>query len=220
MSSRRSFAHKTTPLSEPNDTFVTWVDNYSRIFHHSVVRVSKKDYIQMQWMVEARIITQADIDCSVKTDRSGLIIPIMPPDLFDNTAMEATYTRLRDTPADFLFEKSFCERWDIDVTPPRLKYERLSSRLRERAKECSGFMKKFHPVAVLNINISSNVGLARYLRQVQDRATANPGRTRYHIFVADVNVFERSLKVSVCLWREMCGGGTLDHLFCVVVVVL
>ena len=56
-------------------------------------------------------------------------------------------------------------------------------------------MSRFLPVNIHSRNIGSNAGLAKILANLRDFHLEPPLHRRYHVMVADVNIYERQLKV-------------------------
>jgi hypothetical protein len=123
----------------------------------------------------------------------------MPDNLMDPRALNAVI-RLITRPFHVPEEQNFCSLWTIDTIPPRLPLTELSPAQLDRVNKHHRFLHRFLPVEVLPSNISSNAGLSTILADVSKQSTQSPSNGQYHIYVADVNIFERALKVS-----QMCG---------------
>jgi len=75
-------------------TFVTWLDNYSHTFHRSVPRVSKKDYKEMLWAVEARLVSVSVVDFTLLYDANNDVVPVMPRNFFEQDTVDAVISRV------------------------------------------------------------------------------------------------------------------------------
>ena len=72
-------------------TFVTWLDNYSHTFHRSVPRVSKKDYKEMLWAVEARLVSVSVVDFTLVYDANNDVVPVMPRNILSRTQLMQSF---------------------------------------------------------------------------------------------------------------------------------
>jgi hypothetical protein len=179
-------------------TAITWLDNYSHTFHRSVPRVSKKDYKEMLWAVEARFLSLVHVDFSL-VHNNNQVLPIMPPNLFDRDTVTAVIERV--------FESRFatqddwkCNEWNITTSPPHLRASCLRPEQIQQIRDGSQFRTRFSPVALHPLNIASNEGLAKILKKFyDDSVVSSSGCHQYHVVVSDVNIFQRALRVhSLC----------------------
>ena len=184
--------------SDTSRQYVTWVDNYSHVYHKTVIRCSQLDYVLQMWTVEARCLLATEagpVDMSLRRS-DGVIVPLMPAEMFDYTDIAVVLDSVVALTAKFEYDSSLCVKWSIRSTPPKPDLKKLSDQQRTRATVQSQFLSRIVPVQVHEFNVGSNAGLCRYMRMLQDQITAAPHDDRYHVLVVDVNIFERALKVA------------------------
>ena len=177
---------------------VTWLDNYSHIYHKTVTKVSQADYRSQMWTAEARCLfmnSNHNIDSTVK-HLDGKVVPIMPADMFSYDDLSMAMKLASAATLRFSYERASCVVWNIKTTPPKPDLRKLSEQQRQDALTQSQFMLRFVPVALLDYNIGSNAGLSRCMREFYDKVTTPPQDQNYHVLLSDVAIFERVLKVA------------------------
>ena len=200
---------------------VTWLDNYSHIYHKTVTKVSQADYRSQMWTAEARCLfmnSNHNIDFTVK-HLDGKVVPIMPADMFSYDDLSMAMKLASAATLRFSYERASCVVWNIKTTPPKPDLRKLSEQQRQHALTQSQFMLRFVPVALLDYNIGSNAGLSRCMREFYDKVTTPPQDQNYHVLLSDVAIFERVLKVACpysCFTPFTCFWTLVDFILFVV----
>jgi hypothetical protein len=166
-----------------------------------VIKCSQLDYALQMWTVEARCLLASEhghVDFALRR-QDGVIKSIMPPDMFSYGDLGATLKAVQAQTPKFDYDNSLCVKWNIRSTPPKPDLKKLGEQQSVRATVQSQFLSRIVPVQVHELNVGSNAGLCRYMRMLHDQITAAPHDDRYHVLVADVNIFERALKVPLPL---------------------
>jgi hypothetical protein len=153
--------------------------------------------------VEARTVTAShpDLNTTLVHEPHGApnsFLPAMPEVLMPMKDVEALIRKLK-APSEFSRTPSFCDTWQVCSVPPYLPNDRLTKEQRLQAAKNSYFIKRFVPVRLVAVNISSNDGLAALIRRAYDDMRKPPLDQHYSVFVGDVNIFERAIKVLTCV---------------------
>lgn len=165
-----------------------------------MVKVSQSDYRAQMWTAEARcrvLNGVENINFSLQFEANQLIA-IMPDQVFTGPDISQVVALATSLASKYRYEDSLCVQWDIKTCPPKPERRRLDSQQKHNTELQSQFMSRFLPVALRDYNIGSNAGLSRCLRELLERVTHAPQHGRYHVLMADVSIFERTLKVPIC----------------------
>ena len=178
----------------------TWVDNFSHTYHRMIQRVGLQEYNGNLWMGSG--VHAAIMQMAFDLKRSADSAPAMPDNVFTDENFEYMKKKagLATRQPTNRFDASISKNVRVVPLKPQLK-RGDDPELFDRVNRTSNYSGRFHPIAIQDINIGSNAGLAQYMRLQYDKdmpLDANGERTpakSYRLFVADVNIFHRVLKV-------------------------
>lgn len=125
------------------------------------------------------------------------VIPAMPDDPFDMTP-QFTRMLVKHRLRDDYHEQSFIARWRVSNIPVKpLRHRVDDEQYREALANKWDRTNVMHPQALIRENIGSNMGLARIMRShyVEKGQHQEDVCQEYTAFNADLNIFERMLKV-------------------------
>lgn len=183
--------------SHPELHAITWVDNYSHIYHKTTIKVSQSDYRKQLWTAEARCLVQntnGNINFAIRKVGTE-VVAIMPDTMFVYRDILQSIVLATTATSGFRYEDSYCVKWAIKTSPPKPDLRCLSASQKQGTRLQSRFLTRFVPVCLHDYNIGSNPGLSRFMRELFEKVTHAPYNERYHIVMADVSIFERMLKV-------------------------
>jgi hypothetical protein len=182
--------------SEDDRCYVTWIDNYAKGLARKVVRMSNEDFMKHLWTVEGRLLAVSEELKVPYVDRlaDGSVRACMPDVLFDTKAVEDVLKHIPTRP-ELPGDINFVNIWNVNTIPPRLPLQSLSRKQTDQVQRSRNFMQRFLPIEVHDTNINSNEGLCTILKKTQDDLGTDSSTMRYHVQMADVNIFERTLKV-------------------------
>jgi hypothetical protein len=178
---------------------VTWLDNYSHIYHKTAVRANQADFRAQLWTAEAQCIftnSAVQLDFAIRVSGND-IVSIMPNDVFSYEDLAHAMNIATSSVSAFKYETTLCLKWKIRTSPPIPDLRKLDPQQRKVALSQSQFMGRFVPVALHDYNIGSNPGLSKCMRELHNKVNTAPHNLRYHAILADVSIFERVLKVCV-----------------------
>ena len=184
---------------------VSWIDNYSNLYHKNVIDSGEGTFRSCLWAVEAVIKFQGSTDVSLQIRKhrvTGVYVPALPSNLFDHTII----SKLRD---DFLaactdFGDSFESRslvslMNVNSVPLKptvdpAKFPDLAVYLKTRQSS----MDKIYPRSVFRLNPAADVDLLKIISSIQLDLKKKVGM-HYKPILCDVNLFNRALKVHLLL---------------------
>ena len=163
------------------------------------MRVNQLDYNQNLWTVEALHFLYVDFHGAPyerSKNREGGRVSFMPDVLFDPALKQYVYDCIGKT--EFEYKESLCITRDLRSSPVAAPVE-LSDEEYTKVKKQSRFMNRFAPKTIHESNIGTNAYLSKLLFDRTDGGLRRLGvladESRPTIVMADVNIFERALKV-------------------------
>jgi hypothetical protein len=182
---------------------VGWWDNFSKMWRMRMVGLSPQAMKSCLWTCVAykKYAFPNEVSMDHKRTAAGEVIPGMPTNPFDNvdelvTLMQGL-TQNEDGSMPHLFETSLMTVWDANRLPLAANLERMPEPHRSTTAAARDRSDDLYPRGLERENIGSNDGLARIMRRFyEQRHLGNPDCTKYAAVSADVNIFDRMIKVS------------------------
>jgi hypothetical protein len=188
---------------------VTWYDNFSKMYHLNTPSFRKGEYASALWTGFGHHLPWTDIPDALKfqTQVDGEHLDAMPANLFDDATIKGVCRWLKkfnpphSNPT--LYDESVCNVLGIRSVPVKIRpascpnpHDPLLSTYNQRAISLDTFV----PGGIPEWNIGSNTGLAMMLKKELDKVKVNGvhNPTKYRMIFADVNIFERLMKVCIC----------------------
>lgn len=141
-----------------------------------------------------------EVSMDHKRTAAGEVIPGMPSDPFKNVdelvKLMQALTQNADGSMPHLFETSLMTVWDANRLPLAANLERMPEPHRSTTAAARDRSDDLYPRGLERENIGSNDGLAKIMRRFyEQRHLGNPDCTKYSAVTADVNIFDRMMKV-------------------------
>ena len=185
---------------------VIWLDNFSKMFRTRMGSMGADSMHKMLWTGVAikRFPHTPPETCDVMRDASGFVIPAMAsnpfvyiPELVD---LLTTYTQTGTMDYIPVHGTSLMVRWNAHQVPLYPDLTRVHPALRATIEKCNDNMADFYPQGLDPNNIGSNIGLSRVVRRFYTERGMNLVTCpKYTMFTVDVNIYDRMLKVCICL---------------------
>jgi hypothetical protein len=154
-------------------------------------------YRDCLWTVKGLLIPvdHEGIDLALRPGVSGF-----PDDMFDNRWIRSIHRRLRkieSTMGEQYFDDSWPVRFNINRVPLGLDVDKVDDeKIRKRIADGRQGLTRFLPCAVEPLNIGSNIGLMKILKQLTDEESLiDVSQRQYKVIVSDCNIFNRIIKV-------------------------
>ena len=138
-----------------------------------------------------------DITMDIMRDEDGEIIPAMPDDPFMYRAELLSMWRIHAVRGSY-YEQSLCFRYEVSNVPPKPVFHKVNNDKHRRAVlGDTSTLSTHYAKGKLPINIGSNMGLARIMRDHYEEKKQHLDNecTSYTAFNADINIFDRVAKV-------------------------
>jgi hypothetical protein len=189
---------------------VTWYDNFSKLYHLNTPSFKRGEYASALWTGIGHHLPINHVPDGVQLQftQEGVFIDAMPPSVFDDGIVRGVLKWLREfnnpQSQPDMFSSSVCNTLDIRSVPLKIRPQSspepdhpLFATYDQRAIS----MDTFVPAGVAEWNIGSNNGLAMLLKREFDQIMVDDDNlpTQYRMIFADVNIFERLMKVMMQL---------------------
>jgi hypothetical protein len=185
---------------------VTWIDNFSKQYHLNVPSFRRGEYANSLWTGVGHHLPMFDVPHALDLliNASGDIEDAMPPDLFDEGLVEHTLNWLaqlnRPGEEHNMFDSSVYRALDIQSVPIKIRLDLVpdpNDPLLANYDPRSVSLDNFIPASIDPWNVGSNDGLAMVVKRELDAVMVDGecSPTKYRMIFADVNIFERLLKV-------------------------
>ena len=177
-----------------------WYDNFSKIYSVKTPSILSGSWKDCLWTgVAIQRYEGKFIDMKLQHER-GTVVPALP----DSISMMASHVlsmvaSCYDESVDYL-DASLVVKYSVSTIPLKPK-GRTEQEKKTLAQSMDG-MRNLLPEGLIRINIGSNRGLLRILRLFyEDRQMHIPGGCqRYYVLNLDINIYDRTLKVDLCLY--------------------
>lgn len=131
---------------------------------------------------------------------SNKVIPAMPTDPFramdDLVNMMKGWTQGHDGEMLFLYDGSLMTLWGANQVPIKGNLDLMPEPFKSSTAAANDRSDDLYPRGLERENIGSNDGLACVLRRFyEERHMGTDACTKYSAFTADVNIFDRCMKV-------------------------
>jgi D-hexose-6-phosphate mutarotase len=189
--------------------FVIWLDNYSNLYHRAMVDSIEGTYRDCLWAVEA--VMEANLPASVtfrlRKDSRDMFTPALPVDLFSDSAV-AQLTKSFVEACSFVgeqyFEISLVNQYQVTNVPPKPIVGLNSPQaLKEILDDRNSSLDKFHPRDLYPLNPASDIDLVKIIA-LKQRSIESLAIPSYVPILADVNIFNRALKVIQNICHSSC----------------
>jgi hypothetical protein len=178
-----------------------WFDNFSKVYGAQIPSIDIGSWRNCLWTgVALKQYTGEDpISVAVMKNAAGEVIPAMPDDPFEYADQLKELVEEHTPRADYRTH-SLVFRWNVTSVPLKPVPSQVENRKWRRALLNSGQVSQLFPKELIAENIGSNLGLARIMKEHYNEHKQNTEHdcTKYSVLLADVNIFDRVLKV--CLW--------------------
>ena len=181
---------------------VTWIDNYSDLWRCRIVGMSPEALKKCLWTCVAykRFPFPEQVSMDHKFARDTSVIPAMPTNPFlvmdELVRLMKSLTQGPDGEMLFLYDSSLMTVWGANQVPIKGNLELMPEPFRSSTAAANDRSDDLYPRGLERENIGSNDGLARVIRRFYDeRKMATVECTKYSAFTADVNIFDRCMKV-------------------------
>ncbi len=178
-----------------------WIDNFSKMYRKTTSKMERKLLADALWTgVAIRKYYYDDVTMNVMR-RRGFVVPAMPPDPFGKTGdMLRTMSQLTKVNGEMslLYDDSLFKIWGCNKIPVQPLKDNLPEDILERFERCPSRLTDFYPEGLIKINCGSNKGLCQVVLEVlkkQGQDTPEPP-PKYFAMTADLNIFDRIIKVS------------------------
>jgi hypothetical protein len=191
------------------EAYTTWFDNFSKIYPLNIQSVSKLEFKQCLWSgVAYHIPFQTEsivLNLQIQTNSSGVKIHAMPYSIFANEALIGLKSFLDATVkfSSLNYEPySLVHRYRISSVPVKPTRKLMMDCYGSLPKRPLTSLDRFFPDTLLDGNIGTNdylcLLLSQFAKEQEDKITS--GSTSYRVLFADVNIFERVMKVTLCVF--------------------
>ena len=147
------------------------------------------------------------IDMTLKRDEGREIISPMPPILCPNRHKTRAIQKIEDNTKKFDFDNTIMKRCGANAPLPTINAAKISPSEAEVASRNCRFMERLLPIRMHGIDPASNGGLSKLLRGFRDAIDEDDD---YHIYMCDVNIFDRFIRVIEIVWID--GMSNVDQL--------
>jgi hypothetical protein len=182
-----------------------WIDNYNKLKSFQTPSLDKSSWAACAWSCVAlksvpsyKPLPSDTLDIRTSPD-SGLVIPAMPDDPF--ATQNYLLDKLNQNTADMcLYDTSLAKIWKVHSVPLKPASFNVPEKYRAPLEHRVDAIKNFHPLEILGTNIGSNEGFGRIVRKVWAEHKARDalkGKSTHLVLIADINIFDRLLKVSM-----------------------
>ena len=184
---------------------VLWLDNFSKNMARQTPNLLRGVFASMMWTgLALRLYDGPAVDMSVVFSGAN-VVPAMPTDpmITQEDMLQFIAESLPQTDGVPLrFGGSLSNRYLVDVVPPKINPIKLKTEyLRTRCANSRDGLHRMYPFDIWEHNIGANLGLMSVIRKAIDEHHVLKD-SNYHVWVVDINIFNRLLKVRsfpVCL---------------------
>lgn len=140
-----------------------------------------------------------NISLAVRNDKEGAPIPALPDDLFEHSLVQSLrlqFLNACETVGEKYFDSSLVKLFSVNNVPlkPMVKAEDFPEWQRYLNMRDAG-LGKLHAEGIIPLNPAADLDLLRILGLFY-KETKEDLTPLYHVLLCDVNLFNRSLKVS------------------------
>jgi hypothetical protein len=181
--------------------YTLWLDNFSKLRALQIPNLEMGAWQSCLWTGRAFRLSRVDVDMTVRHDAKNEVLPAMPDDIFEmypatkNQFLHVTYTQ-PDCPT--LYSTSLTTTLKVNNVP--LKPLAVSLRRADHkaaVEESHDGLSTCYPEGICTLNIGSNRGLIRLLRNHHDTFCVEQKGQRYTSLNVDNNIFDRVIKVNM-----------------------
>lgn len=178
--------------------WILWIDNYSKFLARSIPTSLKGVFSSCLWTGAAAFHCnnkEVTFDMNVKYN-NGDVIPAMPQNILQHSAeVLAGVNNVLRTCRNY-YDRSVVKKYDVRNVPPKVDVKRFPH-LTEIVNDPNNSTSSVCPIELININIGSNEGLLRIIRNLYDKAGMDSDATcsKYNLMNVDENIYWRIMKV-------------------------
>jgi len=184
-------------MSRPH---VIWIDNFSKSYAVAMQSIDSGAYSSCLWTGKAMKIYNGP---TVNITRVQTAMPdkIITLSLTSSVSDRMTALTVRGW---FYLSHSVVHRYMVNSVPLKPVVDRLTeTELHQTLSESPDGVKHFHPLGILEDNVSSNRGLLSILKQMdkdhRQRIAKNSALDNYTFLTVDCNIFMRVAQVVIPL---------------------
>jgi hypothetical protein len=187
-----------------------WVDNFSKAIGRQLPNIEIGTWADCLWSGVAlkKYTGLSNITMDLLHDVNGDIVPAMPRQLTDNGAVETAMQLFTSNTITLeYYATSMVTQFSVQNVPLKpLWFNVTNPKWKAFLKSEADLLSNMYPQSLLALNIGSNLGLARIMRNhyVSEGQDVEGKCLRYTAFNSDIDIFNRILKVffweSVLMW--------------------
>jgi len=178
-----------------------WIDNFNKKYSFRIPDIEKGTWTQCNWTgVALREYTASALDMRVQTV-NGEVVPAMPSQakLFARTNAIQTWFNQQACQGDddmLRFDASWVMTWGVHNVPLKPQVADVPDEHKAAVGSKNLSLDTLHPLEIIDENIGANLGMAKIMRDIYDKAMALPlGQRKYIVLNVDSNIFYRVVKV-------------------------
>ena len=183
-----------------------WLDNFSKVISNYQPSFVRDAWSNCLWTGCALIKFEprdgVTIDIGIRrNDDDGEVIPAMPKNIFNT--LRACVERFEKTirgPKQ-IFRKALCTKLAVNSNPIKPFVGDTDPDTQAYLDRHEDGLTNFYPDKLMKTNIGSNLGLLKVLRDYCEVRMLHVDnmQTEYHFLNCDVNIYARTLRVSMML---------------------
>ena len=175
-----------------------WIDNFSKIMGCRIPSIDVGAWRNCLWTgIAVRKYNGTEpVSMELMQTEEGQVIAAMPNDPFEYVARLTTLWKANRAKGSY-FAQSFAHKWNINNAPVKPVLHRVvDQRHHATLSGTNSRLLTLHPREIVAENIGSNIGLGRIMRTVYEDNKQHNGECKKYIAInADINIFERVMKV-------------------------
>jgi hypothetical protein len=183
--------------------YTLWLDNFSKLRALQLPNLEMGAWQSCLWTGRAFRLSRVDVDMTVRHGANNLVLPAMPDDIFElYEATRARFLLVTHTQEDcpMLYNTSLTTLLKVNNVPLKpLPCNVAKAEHKEALLQGHDGLSTCYPEGICTLNIGSNRGLIRLLRDHYDSHCVETKDQRYTSLNVDNNIFDRVLKVNRCV---------------------
>ena len=189
---------------------VIWLDNFSKNFRMQLINISKAALRDALWTgVALREYAPDDVSLDI-VHRRGFEVSAMPERPFaDLHFMLQTLVQVTEDEGEMphLYDSSLMRMWGVNSVPVTPRREKLPADTLAALRRAPDRLSNFYPTGLMKMNVGSNIGLARVMKQLlidHGHLPVDPDNNpaKYMVMTVDINIFDRIIKVIYIIPRH------------------
>ena len=192
---------KKLALSRQKLPHVAWWDNFSKFRAFSIPTLVKDVFASCLWTgITINEYTGPPVDTSVVYKDGEVVVPAMPATILETRDSVCYNMSQAYDSCSFFFSRSLVKRYGVHSVPLKIDTKEFPD-LKDVIESDKNNMTFIHPDKLMKLNIGSNAGLIRILReyQTEHKMHLEGGCAEYKCLNVDENIFWRILKVLLCV---------------------